>query len=168
MIRSFNGKTPRIADSAFVSEAAYVLGDVRIGENSGVWPGAVIRADLATISIGSRTMIEDNCVLHTGTPMEIGDNVIVGHAVVVHGRKIGENTLIGNNVTILDGAVVGQNCVIGANCLVPQGMVIEDNRLVVGVPAVVKGEVPVEQLEGLESGLATYVRMAKQYKLHGL
>ncbi|MEE8400075.1 MAG: gamma carbonic anhydrase family protein, partial [Desulfobacterales bacterium] len=74
MIRSFNGKTPRIAPSAFVSEGATIIGDVVIGEGSGVWPGAVIRADFATIEIGRDTMVEDNCVIHSGDAMIIGDN----------------------------------------------------------------------------------------------
>ena len=87
MIRKFNGKTPKIHPSAFVSEAAYVVGDVEIGENSGVFPGTVIRGDFANIKIGSNTMIEDNCVVHTGSPMEIGDNVIIGHGVVVLYRR---------------------------------------------------------------------------------
>jgi len=81
VIRSINGKTPKVADSAFISEAAYVIGDVEIGENSSVWPGAVIRADLYKITIGRSTHIEDCSVIHSGTSIiEIGDNVIVGHA----------------------------------------------------------------------------------------
>jgi carbonic anhydrase/acetyltransferase-like protein (isoleucine patch superfamily) len=168
VIRSFNGRTPEIAESAFVSEAAYVVGDVRIGENSGVWPGAVVRGDFATIRIGSQTMIEDNCVLHTGVPMEIGDNVIVGHSVVVHGSKIGQNTLIGSNATILEGAIIGENCIVGASCLVSQGMVVEDNCLVVGVPATVKGRVSREQLEELQSGLQSYVELIEQCKANGV
>src|SRR4030042_1424608 len=97
MIRAFDGKTPKIADSAFVSEAAYVVGDVEIGENSGVWPGAVIRGDFGSIKIGSNTQVEDNSVIHTGTKMEIGDHVTIGHNVVVHCLKIGNHVLVGNN-----------------------------------------------------------------------
>jgi len=77
MIRAFNGKMPKIADSAFVSEWAYVVGDVEIGENSGVWPGVVIRADSGSIRIGKDCQIEDNSVAHAGGTMEIGDNVII-------------------------------------------------------------------------------------------
>ena len=75
MIRSFRGKTPRIAETAFVSEAAYIVGDVEIGDRSSIWPGAVLRSDVAAIKIGENSQIEDNCVVHTGTPMTIGDNV---------------------------------------------------------------------------------------------
>ncbi|MHC4537896.1 MAG: gamma carbonic anhydrase family protein [Planctomycetota bacterium] len=82
MIKSLDGKTPKIADSACISQSAFIAGDVEIGDNSSVWPGAVIRADFGKIRIGNNTHIEDNCVLHGGN-MEIGDNVIVGHGAVV-------------------------------------------------------------------------------------
>ena len=168
MIRSFNGKTPKIAESAFVSEAAYVIGDVEIGEYSGIWPGAIIRGDFVSIKIGCNTMVEDNCVLHGGDPMEIGDNVIIGHGVVVHGIKIGSNTLIGNNATILDDVEVGSFCIVGAGCLVTQGMKVPDKSFVVGVPAKIKGQVPPQQLPRLQSGTQSYIKLLKQYKEQGL
>lgn len=168
MIRSFNGKTPKVAESAFVSEAAYVIGDVELGENSGVWPGAVIRGDFVSIKIGRNTMIEDNCVLHSGVPMEIGDNVIIGHSVVVHGKIIGNNNLIGNNATILDNSQIGSFCVIGAGCLVSQGMKIPDNSLVVGVPAIIKRQISPEVMERLKRGSQSYSELLKLYKQQGL
>lgn len=175
MIRSFNGKTPRIADSAFVSEAAYVIGDVEIGENSGIWPGAVIRADFGSIKIGRNTQIEDNSVLHSGIPMEIGDSVTIGHGVVMHGLSIGNNTLIGNNATVLDNAQVGNSCIVGAACMVSQGMVIPDNSFVVGVPAEIKRQVSPEQRQRRAQrtaaparGNMTYAQLVKLYKEQGL
>ena len=168
MIRSFNGKTPKIAESAFVSEAAYVIGNVEIGEYSGIWPGAIIRGDFASIKIGCNTMVEDNCVLHGGDPMEIGDNVIIGHGVVVHGIKIGSNTLIGNNATILDDVEVGSFCIVGAGCLVTQGMKVPDKSFVVGVPAKIKGRVPPQQLSRLQNGTQSYIELLKLYKEQGL
>ena len=168
MIRSFKGKTPKIADSAFVSEAAYVIGDIEMGENSGIWPGAVVRGDFASIKIGCNTIIEDNCVLHSGEPMKIGDAVLIGHSVVVHGIKIGNNTLIGNNATILDNAQIGSFCVIGAGCLVSQGMKIPDNSFVVGVPAKIKGQISPERRQRLEKGPESYLEMLKRYKEQGL
>ena len=164
MIRSFDGKTPKVAGSAFVSEAAYVIGDVEIGEDSGIWPGAVVRGDFASIKIGRNTMIEDNCVVHGAIPMEIGDNVLVGHSVVVHGKKIGNGTLVGNNATILDNAEIGSSCIIGAGCLVSQGMKIPDNSLVVGVPGKIKGQISPEQQKRLEMGPQAYVELARRYK----
>ncbi len=165
MIRSFNGKTPNIAESVFVSETAYVVGDVEIGENSGIWPGAVVRGDFASIKIGCNTMIEDNSVVHAGIPMEIGDNVTIGHSVVVHSIKIGNNTLIGNNATVLDNAEVGNFCIVGAGCLVSQGMKIPDYSFVVGVPAKIKGQVPPERRRQRPQ---SYVELAKRYKEQGL
>ena len=168
MIRSLGDKTPRIAESAFVSEMAYVVGDVEIGENTGIWPGAVVRGDFAIIKIGCNSQIEDNSVLHSGTAVEIGDNVLIGHSVVVHGKKIGNNTLIGNNATILDEAEIDGFCIIGANCLVSQGMKIPDNSLVTGVPAKIKGRVPSRQLVRLQKGTQHYIKLAQQYKEQGL
>src|SRR5687768_6293827 len=90
-ILTFDGKTPKIHPSAFISQTATIIGDVEIGEGSSVWPGAVIRADFAPIRIGNGTHIEDNCVLHTGSLLEIGDNVTVGHSVVIHCRRVGNS-----------------------------------------------------------------------------
>jgi len=168
MIRSVKGKTPQIAESAFVSEAAYVVGDVEIGENSGVWPGAVIRGDFAQIKIGNNTMVEDNSVIHAGMPVEIGDNVIIGHGVIVHGKKIGNNNLIGNNATILDNAVIGDRCMIGAGSLVSPGMEIPDDSLVMGVPARIKGRISPEQKQRLTAGASSYAELAQTYKKEGL
>ncbi len=166
MIRIFNGKIPQIAESAFVSEAAYVVGDVEIGENSSIWPGAVVRGDAGHIKIGANTVIQDNCVLHEG--MEIGDNVLIGHGVVMHGLKIGSNCLIGNNATILDDVQVGSFCVIAAGCVVTPRMKIPDNSFVVGVPAEIKEEISQERRSSLQRGSATYAELAKQYKQQGL
>ncbi|MEA1958225.1 MAG: gamma carbonic anhydrase family protein [Chloroflexota bacterium] len=168
MIKSFNGKSPKIADSAFVSETAYIVGDVEIGENSSVWPGTVIRGDHAKITIGKNTQIEDNCTVHTGFPMFIGDNVHIGHNVVVHCKCIGDTTLIGNHATLLDYAEIGEFCVVGAGALVPQGMNIPDRSFVVGVPAKVKGEVSDERIAITKQSVDIYCKMSKEYKEQGL
>lgn len=168
MIRSFDGKTPKIAASAFVSEAAYVVGDVEIGENSSVWPGAVVRGDAGLIKIGANTAIQDNSVLHDGELMEIGDNVLIAHGVVVHCRKIGSNCLIGNNATILDDVQIGSFCVIAAGSVVVPGMKIPDNSFVLGVPAEITGEISEERRAGLQRGPVFYIELAKRYKQQGL
>jgi len=172
VIRSFEGKTPKIAESAFVSEAAYVIGDVEIGEGSSIWPGAVIRADFAKIKIGRNNLIEDNCVIHTGVPIEIGDNNTIGHGVVIHGLKIGNNNLIGMNATVLDDVEIGNHCIIGAGCLVSQGMKIPDYSFVVGVPAEIKRQISPErrgQRRGPKAqGGQTYADLTKKYKEQGL
>ncbi len=167
MIRSFNGRTPKIAESALVSEAAYIIGDVEIGENASVWPGAVVRGDFASIKIGCNTKVEDNCVLHTGVPMEIGDNVTIGHSVVVPGIKVGNNTLIGNNATVLDNAEIGSFCLIAAGCLVSQGMEIPDNSFVIGVPAEIKGEISPHHRLRLKRVIQAYLELLKRYKEQG-
>lgn len=168
MIRSFDGKTPRIADSAFVSEVAYVIGDVEIGENSSIWPGAVVRGDIASIKIGRNTNIQDNSVIHCDDAMEIGDDVLVGHSVVVHGTKIGNNTLIGNNATVLELAEIGSYCLIAAGCLVVPAMKIPDNSFVIGIPGKIKGQTSQEQRLMLEHGIRHYAELLKRYKEHGL
>jgi len=174
MIRTLNGKTPRIAASAFVSEAAYVVGDVEIGENSNVFPGAVIRGDFGHIKIGSDTAVEDNCVIHCGTPGDIysdvviGDRVLIGHSAVLNGRKIGSNVLIGMSATILHDVEIGGFCIIGAGCLVPEGMKIPDRSLVFGVPGKIKGEPTEQQLRWATEGYKGYVELARQYKEQGL
>jgi carbonic anhydrase/acetyltransferase-like protein (isoleucine patch superfamily) len=168
MVRTFSDKTPKIASTVFVSEAAYVIGDVEIGENSSVWPGAIIRGDIATIKIGSNTQIEDNCVLHTGKPLVIGDNVHIGHGAVIHCSKIGNTVLVGNNATILDSAEIGDFCLIAANSLVSERMRIPNDSFVVGVPAEVKGKITPAQLARIEDGVKFYVRLSREYKQQGL
>ena len=167
MIRTFDGKTPRIAESAFVSEAAYVIGDVEIGEGSGVFPGAVIRGDFASIKIGRNTMVEDNSVIHSGGPVEIGDNVTIGHGVVVHCARIGDNDLIGNNATLLDNAEIGSHCIIAAGCLVSQGMQVPDHSMVVGIPGKVR-DISSRVQQRLRSGPSAYSELVKRYRAQGL
>ena len=166
MIRSFNGITPKIPESAFVSEAAYVVGDVELGEGASVWPMAVIRGDDSNIKIGANTVIQDNCVIHGA--VTIGDNVNVGHGVVIHSRKIGNNCLIGNNATVLEDVEIGNFCVIAGGCVVVPRMKIPDNSFVVGVPAEIVGEVPEARRAYLENGRGNYVELGKEYKEQGL
>jgi carbonic anhydrase/acetyltransferase-like protein (isoleucine patch superfamily) len=174
MIRSFRGISPKIADSAFISEAAYVVGDVEIGENSSVWPGTVIRGDFGKIRIGRNNAIEDNTVIHAGTPnaptgdLSIGDNVHIGHGAVINGKSIGDNVLIGMNATILHEAVIGSFCIIGAGCLVSDGMQVPDRSFVAGVPAMIKGEVSQKQLWWVEKAPELYREMAEEYLKEGL
>jgi len=170
MIRAFDGKTPKIAKSALVSEAAHIIGDVEIGENSSVWPGAVIRGDFGKITIGKNTAVEDNCVIHSGSPLSlirdvtIGDEVHIGHGAVIHGSKIGNNVLIGMNATILHDVEIGNFCIIGAGCLVGEGMKIPDNSFVVGVPGKIKGQVSPQQSYWLKEASQTYAELVKRYK----
>jgi carbonic anhydrase/acetyltransferase-like protein (isoleucine patch superfamily) len=171
MIRSFNGKTPQIAPTAFISEAAYIVGDVEIGEHSSIWPGAVIRGDTGKVVIGKYTAVEDNCVVHSGIPgradIFIGDNSNIGHGAVVHGLRIGNNVLIGINAVVLHDAEIGDYCLIGAGCVVSEGMKIPSESFVVGVPAKIKGKVTEDQKFWLKSG-REYAEFGRQYKAEGL
>jgi len=175
MIKAFNGKTPKIAESAFVSKAAYVIGDVEIGENSSVWPGAVIRGDLGKIKIGKNTVIEDNCVIHSGSPasppimdVTIGDNVIIGHGAVSNGRRIGNNVLVSIKSTILHDAEIGDYSIIAAGCIVKEGMKIPDKSFVVGIPGEIKGEVSPKQMWWMQHSPQIYHELTQQYKKEGL
>ena len=168
MIRKFGGKTPKIAQTVFISEAAYVVGDVEIGEHSTVWPGAVIRADYARVTIGEYVHLEDNCVVHCGTPLVIGSHIIIGHSAVVHCATIGDNVLVGSNATILDGAEIGDSCIIGAGSLVTPDTIIPPRSLVVGVPAIIRGEVTDEQIRRLRVDVEGYYAYALRYKDQGL
>lgn len=168
MIESFRGKTPRIHETAFISKQAYIVGDVEIGEGSGIWPGTVIRGDSAKIVIGKNTQIEDNCTVHSGVPMTIGENVLIGHNVVVHCARIGDNVLIGNNATLLDNAEIGSYCIVGANALVNMDMKVPDRTFAYGVPARITGEVPQERTDIISLALLFNAVLAKEYKEHGL
>jgi len=174
MIRSFMGKTPRIAESAFISEAAYIVGDVVIGENSSIWPGAVLRGDFGRITIGNNTAVEDNCIIHSGSikaavlDVNIGDSVNIGHGAAVHCRSIGNNVLIGMNATLLHDSEIGSYCLIGASCMVTQGMKVPDRSFVIGVPAKVKGEITSDQLHWLEKAPKDYAELCWKYKEEGL
>jgi carbonic anhydrase/acetyltransferase-like protein (isoleucine patch superfamily) len=174
MIRMFNGKAPKIAETAFVSETAYVVGDVEIGEGSSIWPGAVVRGDLGKITIGRNTAVEDNGVIHSGTPaavtgdVVIGDRVVIGHGAVLHCRSIGNNVLIGMNATILHDAEIGNNCVIAAGCVVGQGANVPDRSFVAGVPGRIVGEPTERQLSWTREGLDGYLQLTEAYRKQGL
>jgi len=174
MIRGFNGKTPKVAESAFVSESAYVVGDVEIGDGSSVWPGAVIRGDFGRITIGRNTAVEDNCVIHSGSlsspiiDVTIGDNVLIGHGAVLNCRRIGSDVVIGMRAAILHDAEIGDFCLIAAGCVVGQGMKVPDNSFVVGVPGRIKGNLTAQQVRWIQEGTRDYAELAGQYREQGL
>src|SRR5580693_9863175 len=127
MIRSYQGHTPRIARTAYIDPQAVVIGDVVIGEDSSVWPCAVIRGDVHYIRIGARTNIQDGSVLHVmrdTNPLILGDNVTVGHAVVLHGCTIESRCLIGMGSIILNGATIGAGSIVAAGTLITERTVI--------------------------------------------
>ena len=169
-IRSLGDKIPKVAPSAWVSEAAYVVGDVEIGEGSSVWPGAVLRGDFCKIRVGARTHIEDNCVVHSGDFVDIGDDVLVGHAVVLHCRSVGNNCLLANHATLLDDAVIGDLCLVAAGALVLPGTVVPSGSFVSGLPAVVRPakEEHIARLRAQNRQDVGYGAMMLEYKNAGL
>jgi gamma-carbonic anhydrase len=138
MIRSYRGKSPTIAAGAYVDEAATVIGDVHLAENASVWPGAVLRGDVHSITIGKDTNIQDNAVLHGELDkfsVTLGDRVTVGHGAILHGCVIEDDCLIGIGAIVLNGARVGKASIVAAGALVPEGMQIPERSLVMGMPA---------------------------------
>ena len=169
-VRALGAKVPRIAPSAWVSEAAYVVGDVEVGANSSIWPGAVVRADLAPVVIGSNTHIEDNCVIHTGMALTVGDDVLVGHGAVLHCRRVGHACLIGNHATVLDGAVLSDFTLVAAGAVLLGGTVVPPNSFVAGVPATVRPIGPGQRsrLVAQQSGDSGYGPLMREYRAAGL
>jgi carbonic anhydrase/acetyltransferase-like protein (isoleucine patch superfamily) len=143
-IRDFENYSPQINRSAFVDETAVVIGNVSIGADSSIWPLSVVRGDIHSISIGSRSNVQDGSVLHVthdseyapgGHALLIGDEVTVGHKVILHACTIGDRCLVGMGSTVLDGAALEQGVMLGAHSLVAPNKVLESGYLYVGVPA---------------------------------
>ena len=169
MIRSFQGKTPKIHPTAWVSEAAYVIGDVEIGEYSSVWPGTVIRGDTIKITLGRYVDIQDNCVIHADNDAFYGDYVTLGHGVTCHAKSIGVNCLIGNGATLNDGVVLGEYSIIASGAVVLENKEFPAKSFVLGVPAAAR-ERPTDetQHERIRRTAENYARKAQLFKAEGL
>ena len=157
---------PRIAEDVFIAPNASVIGDVVIGERSSVWFNTVIRGDVHSIRIGSCTSVQDNTVLHpTGHlfPMSIGDRVLIGHSVVLHGCTIEDECLIGIGAIILDGCKVGKGSVIAAGSLLPPGFEVPPGSVVMGSPARIKKKTGDNERKMIDHGWVHYVELAAEY-----
>jgi len=169
MIRTIFGKTPKIAASAYVAQSAEVIGDVELGEESSVWPGAVVRGDDGPIRVGKRSHVQDNCVVHSGGDgLTIGDQVNIGHGVIIHCHRIGDHVLIGNNATVLEGVEVGSYCIVAAGAVVAPRTKVPDYSFVVGVPGEIRQEITEARRASLEQAGDYYATKAKAYKQAGL
>ena len=159
-------RIPQLAEGAWVADDARVVGDVRLGRDASVWFGAVLRADNEPITVGAGSNVQDSAVLHTdpGFPLVIGEDVSVGHQVMLHGCNIGDGSLIGIQAVILNGARIGRNCLVGAGALVTEGKEFPDGSLIIGSPAKVARALSPEQLEVLKRAAAGYVRNAARYR----
>ena len=152
--------------AAFVADNATVRGHVTAGTGSSIYFGAVIRSESDTTAIGEDTNIQDNCVLHTdkGFPITIGRGCTIGHAAILHGCTIGDNTLVGMGAIVLNGAVVGRDCIIAAGALVTQGAVIPDGSMVMGAPGKVRRPLAPEEVASNTAAAAGYRRESQLYK----
>jgi len=160
-------KTPQIARSVFLADGCKVIGDVRIDEQSSVWYNSVIRGDLATISIGKNTNIQDLVVIHVNEnqPVIIEDNVTIGHSAILHGCKIGKGSLVGMGAIILDGAIIDEETSIAAGALVPGNKSYPPRVMLMGVPARVVRELTEVEISSMFEAAQRYVSKAKQAKL---
>ncbi|WP_408958092.1 gamma carbonic anhydrase family protein [Natrinema sp. 74] len=139
MLRSFDGIEPRVADSAYVDEAAVVIGDVVIEDEASVWPNTTLRGDHGTIVVGEGANVQDNAVLHEEAVLE--PFATVGHSAIVHDATVAERALVGMNAVVLDGAHVGEGAVVAAGSVVTEGTEVPESTLVVGTPAEPKTEI---------------------------
>lgn len=157
---------PEVAASAWVAPGAYVIGKVRLGEESSVWYGAVLRGDTEPIRVGARTNAQDGCVLHAdpGFPVVVGEGCVIGHNAVVHGCEIGDNCLVGMAATIMNGARIGAGSVVAAGAVVPEGKEFPPRSLIVGVPAKRVGEVGEDRAQDIGRGARGYVERAASHR----
>ena len=165
MIYSLEGPTPRTVGETFVAPTAVVIGDVAIEHESSVWWGAVLRGDYDRISIGRRSNVQDNAVVHMdeGFPVTLGDSVTIGHKAVLHGCTIGNNSLVGINAVVMNGAVIGDDCLVGSNALITEGKAIPPRSLVLGSPGKVVRELSDEEVAEITDFAERYVRNFRRY-----
>ncbi len=157
---------PDIDDSAYITDSATLIGNVRLKANASIWFGATLRGDNELISVGENSNIQEASVLHTdkGYPLTVGDNVTVGHQAMLHGCSIGDGSLIGIQAVILNGAKIGRNCLVGAGALVTEGKEFPDNSLIIGSPAKAVRTLSEEQLAALKQSAQMYVDRARNYR----
>ena len=156
----------KIDETAFVAEGARIIGDVSLKKDSSVWFNAVLRGDEEQIIIGEGSNIQDNCVVHCGPncPTIVGKGVTVGHLALLHGCRIGDNTLSGMGSIVMNGAVIVNNCIIGAGSLITFGTVIPDNSMAFGRPAKVVRTVTPEEIASNRNDAAVYIREKEEFR----
>ena len=171
-IRTFENQTPIIGKRVFVDRLATVIGNVRLGDDVSVWPGAVIRGDMHRIKIGHRTCIQDNAVLHIthasefnedGWPLDLGDDVIVGHGAILHGCIFKNEVFIGIGAIIFDGAVVDKHTIVGAGALVPPGKTLEAGYVYVGNPCKKLRNITEKERAFFKYSASNYVNLKNKY-----
>ncbi|MBP6103105.1 MAG: gamma carbonic anhydrase family protein [Leptotrichiaceae bacterium] len=166
MILELDNIKPKIHENTFIANSADIIGNVEIFENVSIWFGAVLRGDVEKIVVGKNSNIQDNSTVHTdfGIPCIIGENVTVGHNVVLHSCNISDNVIIGMGSTILNGAKIAKNCLVGANSLVTHKLEYEEGVLILGNPAKIVRILTDEEIEHIVKNANHYVENAKRYK----
>jgi carbonic anhydrase/acetyltransferase-like protein (isoleucine patch superfamily) len=167
MIKPFGNITPKIHETAFVTDDAIVIGDVEIGEEASIWFGSVVRGDVNYIRIGARTNIQDATVIHVSSKDHatvLEEEITVGHRVTLHGCYVERGCLIGIGSIILDGARIGAGSLVAAGSLVTPGTVIPPSSLVMGAPAKVKRALTDEELANLNQSWKNYVELTRRYR----
>ena len=162
---SIDGTQPTLSSGAWAAPSADLIGDVRLGEGSSVWFGAVVRADNTPILIGATSNIQDGAIGHSdpGAPLTIGERVTIGHQAIVHGCTIADDCLIGMGARILNGAILGAECLVGAGALVTEGKTFEGGSLIVGVPARIVRPLTGEEKAAIRVSAAHYAEKAARY-----
>lgn len=168
LIRKVRGMTPTFGENCYLADNATVIGDVNVGDNCSLWFNTVVRGDVNSIRIGNKVNIQDGAVLHCSyqkSVIEIGDNVSIGHNVIIHGAKIHHNVLVGMGATIMDHVVIGENSIIASGALVLKDTEIEPNSIYAGVPAKYVKSVDPEQTKDMIHRIAdNYLMYADWYK----
>ena len=167
MIKLFQGKSPVIPTSCYISESVDIIGNVILGEETNIWFGSVVRGDMNFIQIGARTNIQDNCTVHVTTdtaPTIIGTGVTIGHNAIIHGCTIEDNCLIGMGAIIMDNAVVGEGSLIGAGAVIPPNLIIPSRSLAVGLPVKVIRKVNETEYAEILERSQHYIDFAEEYK----
>ena len=164
-VYSLDGVAPRVAGSAWIADSAQVMGNVELAEDTSIWFGAVLRGDTELMRIGRGSNIQDASVLHAdvGMPLTVGEDVTVGHHVMLHGCTIGDGSLIGIGAIVLNGARIGKGCLVGAGALVTEGKEFADGSVILGSPAKVVRQLTAEQLEGQRMSALHYVENARVF-----
>ena len=157
----------RTAEGVFLASSAIVVGDVRMAAGVNIWFGAVVRGDVAPITLGENANLQDGAIAHCdfGVPLIVEANVVVGHAAVLHGARIGAGSLIGIGAKLLTGSVIGEECIIAAGCVVPPGMIVPPRSLVMGLPGRVIRSVSEEDVVRTRTISARYLQLAAGYCL---
>jgi len=174
MIYPFDGITPQIHDTAYVAENATVIGKVKIDTHSSIWPGAVLRADFSSITIGRYSSVQDNCVIHVEgslddvespeLPVVIGDYCTIGHGAILHGCSIGNRVLVGSNAVIFNNVIIGDGTIIGMGSVIPDNKKIPPRSVVVGIPGKIVRKLTEEEWDRAKKHAELYAALADRYR----